>query len=111
MPALSRPTSRGTSAAVLITGGIPPVIDAARLLRGFEFWESPDLGLGRRSGGRPDQMGYVTSWDGKTGEFHRVEGPRGFDRYREAVEASRFLRPTRELKTPQADPGALRKDG
>jgi hypothetical protein len=56
-------------------------------------------------------MGYVTSWDGKTGEFHRVEGPRGFDRYREAVEASRFLRPTRELKTPQADPGALRKDG
>ena len=33
----------------------------------------------------------VVFWDPKTGEFHSVEGPRGFDTHREAVEASRFL--------------------
>ncbi len=31
------------------------------------------------------------TWDQATGEFRRVEGPRGFESYREAVEASRFL--------------------
>jgi hypothetical protein len=31
------------------------------------------------------------AWDAQTGEYRRVEGPRGFETYREAVEASRFL--------------------
>ena len=34
---------------------------------------------------------YALTWDPETGEFHGVEGPRGFATYREAVEASRFL--------------------
>jgi hypothetical protein len=34
---------------------------------------------------------YAFTWDPETGEFRGVEGPRGFDTYREAVEASRFL--------------------
>jgi hypothetical protein len=33
----------------------------------------------------------VATWDAATGEFRRVEGARGFETYREAVEASRFL--------------------
>jgi hypothetical protein len=37
---------------------------------------------------------YVMWRDAHTGEFHRVEGPRGFASYREAMEASRFLVPT-----------------
>jgi hypothetical protein len=28
---------------------------------------------------------YALTWDPKTGELHGVEGPRGFDTYREAV--------------------------
>ena len=34
---------------------------------------------------------YALTWDPETGAFRRVEGPRGFVSYREAVEASRFL--------------------
>jgi hypothetical protein len=30
-------------------------------------------------------------WDEATGEFQRLEGPDGFQDYRQAVEASRFL--------------------
>jgi hypothetical protein len=37
-------------------------------------------------------MPYALIWDQASGEFRRVEGPRGFASYREAVEASRFLR-------------------
>jgi hypothetical protein len=40
---------------------------------------------------------YAITWDPETGELHGVEGPRGFATYREAVEASPFLRPTREI--------------
>ena len=35
---------------------------------------------------------YVYAWETVTGEFRGVEGPHGFETYREAVEASRFLR-------------------
>ena len=34
---------------------------------------------------------YILAWDPETGEIRGVEGPCGFDTYREAVEASRFL--------------------
>jgi len=34
----------------------------------------------------------VVTWDPVAGEFRRVEAPRGCAGYREAVEASRFLR-------------------
>ena len=34
---------------------------------------------------------YACTWDAETGALRGVEGPRGFDTYREAVEASRFL--------------------
>ena len=34
---------------------------------------------------------YALTWDPETGAMRGVEGPRGFDTYREAVEASRFL--------------------
>ena len=36
---------------------------------------------------------YTITWDEQTGEYRSVEGPRGFASYREAVQASRFLRP------------------
>jgi hypothetical protein len=36
---------------------------------------------------------YALTWDTESGDFRGVEGPRGFDTYREAVEASRFLKP------------------
>jgi hypothetical protein len=32
---------------------------------------------------------YAFTWDASSGEFRGVEGPRGFDTYREAVEARR----------------------
>ena len=32
------------------------------------------------------------TWDTKTGEFARVEGPKGFATWEEAEEAGRFLR-------------------
>ena len=34
---------------------------------------------------------YAFTWDDRTGEFGRVEGPCGFASYREAMEANRFL--------------------
>lgn len=34
---------------------------------------------------------YVVAWDPATGEFRRVEGPRGFAGYRATDETSRFL--------------------
>jgi hypothetical protein len=34
---------------------------------------------------------YAHTWDDTTGEIRGVEGPQGFARYREAVEASRLL--------------------
>ena len=34
---------------------------------------------------------YALTWDRETGAFRGVEGPRGFARYRDAAEASRFL--------------------
>ncbi len=36
---------------------------------------------------------YALTWDPETGALRGVEGPRGFDTYREAAEASRFLTP------------------
>ena len=39
---------------------------------------------------RAQWVPYVVTWDALT-EFRRVEGPRGFATYREALEASRFL--------------------
>jgi len=56
----------------------------------------------------------VVTWDSVTGEFRRVEGPLDLASYREAAEASRFLRP---LDTPllgrnaQRDPRGLREQG
>jgi hypothetical protein len=47
---------------------------------------------------RGEWIPYVVTWDALTGEFRRVEGPRGFASYREAVEASRF----RPWTAPQA---------
>jgi hypothetical protein len=35
-------------------------------------------------------ISYAVTWDADTGAFRDIEG-RGFDSYREAVEASRFL--------------------
>jgi hypothetical protein len=34
---------------------------------------------------------YAVTWDSEAGEMRSVEGPREFDIYREAMEASRFL--------------------
>ena len=34
---------------------------------------------------------HVLAWDPETGALRSVEGPRGFDTYRAAVAASRFL--------------------
>jgi hypothetical protein len=41
----------------------------------------------------------VVAWDPDTGESRRVEGPRGFAIYWEAVEASRFLVGANRLDT------------
>lgn len=38
----------------------------------------------------------VVTWDEETGFFERVEGPKGFRTYREALEASRFLMRTED---------------
>ncbi len=38
----------------------------------------------------------VVTWDGETGIFERVEGPRGFETWREAEEAGRFPRQDRD---------------
>jgi hypothetical protein len=37
-------------------------------------------------------MPYALTWNPETGALRGVEGPRGFATYREAMEASRFLR-------------------
>ncbi len=42
---------------------------------------------------RPAWIPCAVIWDLDSGEFRRVEGPRGCETYQEAVEASRFLRP------------------
>lgn len=33
---------------------------------------------------------HLVTWDPKTGEFARVEGPKGFETWQEADQASRF---------------------
>lgn len=39
----------------------------------------------------------VVTWAAETGEFSRVEGPRGFATWAEAEEAGRVLRPASEV--------------
>ena len=47
---------------------------------------------------RGEWIPYAFTWDATAGEFHGVEGARGFATYREAVEASRFL-----VRRPRAE--------
>ena len=53
---------------------------------GHEVTPAPLFSLARAA-----WIPYALTWAPETGEFRGVEGPRGFDTYREAVEASRFL--------------------
>ena len=39
----------------------------------------------------------LVTWDPETGEFTRVEGPKGFATWEEAEQAGRFLRMTAEF--------------
>jgi hypothetical protein len=47
-------------------------------------------------------MPYALTWDPASGALHSVEGPRGFDTYRAALEASRFLVPTSAREAREA---------
>jgi hypothetical protein len=45
----------------------------------------------------------VVTWDPETGEFSRVEGPKGFETWEEAEEAGRFLKAKETLSGPRRD--------
>jgi hypothetical protein len=64
---------------MVMAGLRPPTVKVRK-----EAWIAPYLSVARTA-----WIPCAVIWDSNTGEFRRVEAPRGFESYREAIAASR----------------------